>query len=232
MDGVCVSLSFFPSSTKCRIVNNSYLGSPDTEGACWDTGLATETQRIIIIFGSQSGYVSGHTDGFLTPIFLCCFPSHWPIGKVFSNAEYKECTAVTLRRKLSREGKGGCCDCWHLWPPFICVRGGLASLWLRLPWRGSGGGLPGPQPESQSDPELLPNVTGRGREFRCAAAAQITGMADLPWLVTWLCTYPWVWRLCVQMPVDAVCSERIVMVYVLPPFSVISCTRCDLMKRV
>lgn len=134
-------------------------------------------------------------------IFNSDFPKFFPIhlnggGRCSKMQNNEECTAVTLRRKLSREGKGGCCDCWHLWPLFICVRGGPASLWLRLPWRGSGGGLPGPARDSGCFSELLPNVTWRGRERRCASAAQRVGAGDLSWLVTWLCTDPWGWQTC------------------------------------
>lgn len=177
----------------------------------------------------QSGYVSGHTDGFLTLWFSqVAFSAIKGLGRYLQmQIRLWYCY---FKKEIIKEEGGCCCDCWHLWPPFICVRGGLASLWLRLPWRGSGGGLPGLQPQSQSAPECDCDVQGQGAQV--CRHAQIMGdgwpamagnvTVHIPLGVT---------DMFVQVPVGSLWSEGIVVLYVFPPFGVISYTGCGLVKE-
>lgn len=187
------------------------------KGSCWDTGLGIRPQQIAIVFGSSVRLYKWSNKW----IFYSGFPK---FRKMPWNPE-RGMHSCSFKKGIKSGGKAGCYDCWHLWPAFICVRGGLASLWLQLPWRGSGGGLPG-LPASQWATELLLSVTSRGWELRCAST-QIMRMADLPWLVMWLCTYPWVWCVCAAAW-GSLCDWRRLCCCVFPPFDVIPpLTRAD-----
>ena len=168
-------------------------------------------------------------DFFFNSDFPKLLSHPWNSGRCSENTEWEECTAVTLRRKLSREGRGGCCDCWHLWPLFHLRKRWTGFSVAALPWRGSGGGLLGPQPERAVPSQRCSRMWRVGRG---AQVAQITGGAG--WPVT-------PGNVTAETPGGdrrvrgsacgfSVWSEWIVMLYVFPPF-LISSTR-DSMKRV
>lgn len=143
-------------------------------------------------------------DFFFNSDFPKLLSHPWNSGRCSENTEWEECTAVTLRRKLSREGRGGCCDCWHLWPLFHLRKRWTGFSVAALPWRGSGGGLLGPQPERAVPSQRCSRMWRVGRG---AQVAQITGgPAGLSRLVTWLQRPLGVTDVFAEAPVDSLCE--------------------------
>lgn len=64
-----------------------------------------------------------------------------------------------------------------------------------LPWRGSGGGLPGPQPvRAALSPRRCCRMWCAGQGAQVCQRHRSRGLADLSWLVTWRCRDPWGWQ--------------------------------------